>query len=225
MDKSSFHPLKTVPMFVAAPSFTHQLLCLIAITAALELSRFNMCLCVVCAFVCFSSKKMPSATKLLLQKPMPSPTCCYCGTEIPKHRTPRRASAQHLTDAATWRCATGKHQLSWAEHVCETHRRHPPSLTQPTQVKRNLPTTWTATMHGNRCNAHTLLCATVGKFLLRVYRRVQQLQQSRRDAYSATLPTSLHYASPRLHAALRALPASVRSSRACRLSSATLSRC
>jgi hypothetical protein len=194
-------------------------------TAALELSRSVMCLCVVCAFVCFSDKEMPDAAKLQAQKAMPSPTCCYCGAEPVPPRRWREATQQCLTQAAVWREACGKQSLSFAKHVCETHRRHPPALTQITQVKRKLPTLGTATMHGSRCGADTLLCFTVGKFLLRVCRRVQQLQQSLRDAYSATSPTSLHCASPRLHAVLRALLASGRSTRDSLLSSDTLPLC
>jgi hypothetical protein len=63
-------------------------------TAALELSRSAVCLCVVCAFVCFSVKEMPDAAKLLAQKAMPSPTyaCCYCGTRIKEARRVREAT-------------------------------------------------------------------------------------------------------------------------------------
>jgi hypothetical protein len=152
------------------------------ITAALELSRFAMCLCVVCVFVCFSDKEMPDAAKLRAHKAMPSPTCCYCGTRIKEARRMREATEEQLANAVRYRTSRGQQQLLHARHVCEAHSRHPPALPAFESVRNTMPHSLTACKRASSDGAHHLVLCVWSNVFLRAYRCVQQLQQSRHDA-------------------------------------------
>jgi hypothetical protein len=152
------------------------------ITAALVLSRFVMCLCVVCAFVCFSDKEMPDAAKLLAHKAMPSPTCCYCGTRIKEARRVREATEEQLADAVRYRTSRRQQQLLHAKHVCSTHNVSAP---QPPAacVVRN---THNHRCFAARCAQHFAACLRSHLRWLCVFLcecgRVQQVQQIHHDA-------------------------------------------
>ena len=64
---------------------------------------------------------MPGAANSRLQKPMPSPTCCYCGSRIKEARRVREATEEQLADAVRCRTSRGQQQLLHARHVCSTH--------------------------------------------------------------------------------------------------------
>jgi hypothetical protein len=194
-------------------------------TAALELSRSVMCLCVVCVFVCFSGKEMPAAAKVLAQTAMPSPTCCFCGITIKPPRRPLLATEAQLSDAAAYSLTIGKQPRKHALHICSTHFRHPPRSPAPAKARKKMQhSLYDATCAVRLC-ADSACCCCCCKFFLRDCRCVQQLQQSHHAVRSATSPTPLHCASQHLRAAHRALPASGRSTRDSLFSSGTLSLC
>jgi hypothetical protein len=182
-------------------------------------------MCAISAFVCFSGEKMPGATNSRPQKPMPSPTCCYCGVRQISPRKHRAASAEQQHNAALWRKAAGKQPLLFAKHVCTTHNAHDPASAAAAEVRSKMYKQHCMRQHSTQCSPHIPLLHCLYILLLCVYSRVQQLQQRLHDARSATSPTSPHCAFPHLHAALRALPASVRSTRDSRRWSDTLSLC
>lgn len=176
-----------------------------------------MCTCAVSAFMCFSGKKMPGATNSHPQKPMPSPTCCYCGIRIKTGRPLRHATPEQRRHAAQWRASADNPPLLHSLHVCNTHDRHPPDIPPPTAVRSKMRTALSVVSKRIGSDQWNLTHNSLRILLLRVYSHAQQLQQSLQDVCSATSPTSLLYLSPHLHAALRALPASVRSTHICHL--------
>jgi hypothetical protein len=87
------------------------------------------------AFVCFSGKKMPVARKFLLTDPMPSPTCCYCGTRIKEARRLYVATPEQLADAAVKAAASGQAPRAHAKHLCATHAKAPPQIAERQTVR------------------------------------------------------------------------------------------
>jgi hypothetical protein len=163
--------------------FTHQLLYLINIIAALELSRFAICLRVVCAFVCFSGKKMPGAANSRSQSSMPRQRCCYCGAEPIPPRKHRNATQHDLNDAAAWRVRQGKQPVSTAQHVCATHQRRPPQSHELQQVRTRVLKDSSAALRTLHAGADVALLCAVSILVLSVCRRVQKQQQHLRVAH------------------------------------------
>jgi hypothetical protein len=66
---------------------------------------------------------------------MPTPACCYCGSNIPITRRRREASVQQLQNGIDYRARAGLTPRATAKHICGGCNSHPPALPAQQQVR------------------------------------------------------------------------------------------
>src|SRR4051794_37176498 len=77
---------------------------------------------------------------------MPTPACCYCGTELSTLRRRRHATSGELAGAAQYRQCTGAPARKAAVHICESCHRRPPALPPAVGVRHRVHHTRAATI-------------------------------------------------------------------------------
>jgi hypothetical protein len=78
----------------------------------------------------------PQPTSIPTAFAMPTPACCYCGSNIPITRRRREASPQQLVNGAAYRARAGFTARADAKHICGGCNSHPPALPTEQQVRQ-----------------------------------------------------------------------------------------